>query len=71
MARFKYEYVERKSKSIKPNRSKVTWRDWQLVKCSSGNLGIVSIKSISFPQGCVGKRIRLKVEFMGEGGKND
>lgn len=37
-----------------------------IVRNSSSATGVVEIRGIRFPKNCIGKRVRLKVEFVDE-----
>jgi len=57
-------YLQRRSNSKKSTNGKSSMRNWWLVKENVWGYGVVSIgKSISFPKGMVGKRVRFKVEM--------
>ena len=60
-------YLQRVSKSAgKPTNSKGYLRDWWLIKAGSSDSaqGIISFKTIRFPNRLTGKRVRIKIELM-------
>ena len=53
----------KKAKKIRKGDEHCTFRDWFLVRHSSGrDTGYLQVKSISFPKELIGKRIRLIIE---------
>ena len=61
-------YVKRSTRSGRNPTAKGTIRDWWLIK-PYGLKGRVSVEYIMFPLKCLGKRIRIKIEFINKNGK--
>lgn len=59
-------YVARKSVVPDHGKSKKTYRAWFLVKSKSQYSGFVPMNAISFPKEWVGKKIRIRIEIIGD-----
>lgn len=64
MARMNLQhYLEVKNQGFKCIGSKGTYRNWWLIK-DRGTGGNIALNNISFRREHIGKRIRIKIEFI-------